>query len=270
MKVKAGWFGVLVAAVVSLSSQAAIFEIKNMRDAVEGVGKNTLVVFDIDNTILQTAQTLGSVQWADWYQRELVKQGLPSDQAGELSTREWVRINRVSKSQLVEAVTPNIIRNLQLRGIRVLALTARPVSFVLQTQRDLPQFGIHFGQSWPKGTRFQSPFQGAAYASGVLFAGQTNSKGAVIREFLRQNNLRPTAIRFVDDKRKYVDSVDQAMQAAGIPYVGYRYGGADVRVNSFSPSLAAFTHSYFKRMGIILSDAQARRLMGGTGRAALP
>lgn len=70
-----------------------------------------------------------------------------------------------------------------------------------------------------------------------------------------------SAIRFVDDKRKYIDSVDQAMQTAGIPYVGFRYGGADYRVYHFSPALAAFEHDYFKRNGTILSDAHARRLM---------
>ncbi len=51
------------------------------------------------------------------------------------------------------------------------------------------------------------------------------------------------------------------MQTAGIPYVGFRYGGADYRVYHFSPALAAFEHDYFKRNGTILSDAHARRLM---------
>jgi hypothetical protein len=258
------WLGLLVLVGVSFAAQGAIVEAEKMAETVGSLRKGTLLVFDIDNTILQTAQTLGSVQWADWYQKELVKKGIPNDEAGELTSREWVRINRVSKSELVEAVTPNIIANLQARGYQVLALTARPTSIALQTVRDLPRFGVRFDRSWPN-AKFQSPFPGAAYSSGILFAGQTNSKGAVLKEFLRQNGVRPAYVRFVDDKRKYVESVEEAMQASAIPYVGFRYGGADYRVNSFDKRLATFQHAYFNRLGVILSDARAKQLMKASG-----
>jgi hypothetical protein len=266
---KTKWLAAMVAVLVSAASQGAVFEIKKMHEAVNGVSKETLVVFDIDNTILQNAQTLGSVQWADWYEGTLRKQGLPGDEANLISSREWVRINRVSRQEPVEAVTPNIIANLQARGVKVLALTARPAVIALQTQRDLPRFGVHFSRSWGTDTRFKSPFEGAAYGAGILFVGQTNSKGAVLREFLRQNKVKPSSVRFIDDKRKYVESVEQAMEAAGIRYAGYRYGGADHRVNSFDARLAAFAHDHFRRYGIILSDAAARQKMNAA-RAILP
>ncbi len=266
---KSKWLAVVVAAVVTLGARGAIVEIKQMNEMAGGLKKDTLVVFDIDNTILQSTQTLGSVQWADWNEKELIKKGMGADQANTQSSNEWVRINLKGGQETVEAVTPNIIRNLQARGIKVLALTARPTGIALKTVRDLPRFGLNFAKSWPN-AQFKSPFQGAAYTSGVLFAGQKNSKGAVLLEFLRQNHYRPAAVRFVDDKQKYVLSVEQAMQQAGIPYVGYRYGGADYRVNHMSPALAAFATDYFRRNGIILSDAEARRKMGGMGRAALP
>lgn len=257
------WLAVGVAA-VALSAQVArgaVVEIKNLSEAFAGaLRKGTLVVFDIDNTILQTTQTLGSVQWADWYERELKAQGLPADEANRISSGKWVQINRSSGAELVEQVTPNIIANLQARGFQVLALTARPTSILLQTLRDLPRFGIHFGRSWPS-ARFNSPFPGAAYSGGILFVGQTNSKGAVLKEFLRQNSLRPSAIRFVDDKRKYVDSLEQAFEGSGIFYVGYRYGGADYRVAHFDARLAKFAQAYFDRTGIVLSDTRARQLM---------
>lgn len=264
------WLAVVTAVAVNLGAQGAIVEIKQMKEIATGLSKNALVVFDIDNTILQSTQTLGSVQWADWNEKELIKKGIGADEANTQSSNEWVRINLKGGQETVESVTPNIIANLQARGVKVLALTARPPSIAMKTVRDLPRFGLNFAKSWP-GARFTSPFPGAAYTSGVLFAGQKNSKGAVLLEFLRQNNHRPSGVRFVDDKMKYVLSVEQAMQSAGIPYLGFRYGGADYRVNHFSPKLAAFATDYFRRNGTILSDAQARRMMAASAlQAALP
>lgn len=236
-----------------------IREIKKMHQALENVGTQTLVVFDIDNTILQAAQTLGSVQWHDARMAELQKIGLSKEESNEIATKEWIQIAMVSKSELVEEETSFYIQDLQRDGIDTVALTARSLPIKEKTLQTLPEFGIHFEDSWGIFTKLLG-VPGSGYEKGIIFVGN-NSKGGVLKSFLTQNHVSPKAVRFIDDKRKYLESVGEEMDKAGIPFIGYRYGGADERVKNYNPKIAQVQYDTFFKSGILLSDDKAKKLI---------
>src|SRR5688500_18764674 len=110
MKNKFSSLVLLIAVITALSAYGVNKDTPRMAEAVEGVTPGTLVVFDIDNTILHTKQTLGSVQWHDWFTQGLAKAGkTPKDQIVDRSAAEWIRVQKASESELIEKDTPALI-----------------------------------------------------------------------------------------------------------------------------------------------------------------
>ena len=104
------------------------------------------------------------------------------------------------------------------------------------------------------------PFPTSKYIDGVLFA-SGGSKGQVLKEFIKQNNLHPTSVRMVDDKLKNLNNIGPEMDNIGMPFTGYRYGAADGRVKSFDHRISDVQLKHFNRTGFLLSDKEAKKLV---------
>jgi hypothetical protein len=78
---------------------------------------------------------------------------------------------------------------------------------------------------------------------------------------MKESKLYPERAIFVDDKVKNVTDVEAALSRASFPHISFRYGAADPRVASFDRNLAELEWTYYLRFGVILSDADAYRLM---------
>jgi hypothetical protein len=236
-------------------------EIHHMEQAIQNANQDTLMIFDLDNTVLEAGQTLGSDQWYEWYIHQLINLGYDKDRAAKMATDEWVRINKVSDTELVEQDTRYLLKSLQREGIQIVALTARNLGILQKTLADLIDFGIHFEDSWLFTTHLKSPFPNSTYDTGVIFAGGGN-KGIVLKEFLKQNSLRYHAIRMVDDKQRNLDAVGIEMDKLNIAFTGYRYGAADEKVKNFNPKIAKIQLDHFNKTGYILSDKKAKEQIG--------
>jgi FMN phosphatase YigB (HAD superfamily) len=68
---------------------------------------------------------------------------------------------------------------------------------------------------------------------GVLFVGEKNGKGEVLLLLLEKLNYRPENVVFVDDRLRHLIGVEKALKSIGVPYKGFRYGGADEKVKAF-------------------------------------
>jgi hypothetical protein len=224
---------------VSLSAQAELREAANIAEALSDVRAGDLVVFDIDNTILEPVQTLGSDQWFEYRVGIHKSQGESDEQAIRGAIVEWLPVQKATSVQLVEDSTAERIKVLQDKGITVLALTARPDELRPATLSQLESVGVNIEV--------------------ILFAFGKN-KGQVLREYLQTIGLVPERLLFVDDKPKNVNNMDAEFLQDDFKNINFRYGAADSKVRAFSSKIAEAQWFYFQEYGEFISDAQAERL----------
>lgn len=253
----------LALALSSLLGHAEVREITSYRDVTPLTDTSTLVVFDLDNTIFEPTQTLGSDQWGSLQQKRFKAQGLPPADAVDQGVAMFSEVQMKTRVQLVEPLTAGFIADLQKRGFRVMGLTARPMNLVARTVDELQSVGVNLAATAPEGivpvgsdARHEVQYRG-----GVLFVGPHNLKGPVLKDFLK--GQMPTSIRFFDDKKHHVDDLEEVF-ASLTDYVGYRYGAADAKVKSMSAELGDFEWKAFKLWNVILDDDSARELMRST------
>jgi hypothetical protein len=242
-----------------LSTSCAIFSVENengetadiadyAEDAIATariVGTDqTLVVFDIDNTLLAMEQDLGSDQWYEW-QKEATS-AHPCD-ARLVTDRLAVQgaLYYGSAMRPTQADAAEIVRSIQEAGVSVIALTSRGVSFRLQTFRELRRNGFDMRRTaiGPDGGWDEDfiPVHGsrpARFEDGVfLTAGQ--HKGEMLKDLLDKTNTpMPHAILMLDDKQSNLDAITETFGALGVPVRAWRYSGEDNTVAGFDEDLS--------------------------------
>lgn len=218
--------GLFIAQVAS----AQIVEISQMNDILPSIDSETWVVFDLDNTVMEPAQTLGTDQWYDY----MVKK-LGSD---EPALAVWSRVQDRTQMIPVEPTTPDLIKNLQQEHIRVFALTARPKDSIPTTITQLKSIGVEFER--------------------VVAVGPGANKGEVLSLEIQKASVMPAKVVFVDDKAKHVRNVDVALsKLPEIEHLEFRYGAADSRVRSFNKEIADLQLDRFETSDVIISDQEA-------------
>lgn len=225
--------------------------------------ENVLVVFDCDNTLLATNQSLGSDQWFDWQSDLLFAKGkkspyLVADNFDDLLSAQGLLFS-FSKMSPPEKEIPAILAKLQKKGHKAIVLTSRGPGYRYDTIRELWRNGMTFEKSGfdkVKSDKVRKAFKpkkvvkkynfkkenvkpfkltkarDAAYLRGVFFtAGQ--HKGAMLRILLHKAKFKPKAIVFADDKKKHTVRVQAAYKDSGIDVVTFHYTKEDVKVQSF-------------------------------------
>ena len=240
-------------------SWGEIIESTTMKDLEKYVDKNTLLIFDLDNTIVAPAQTLGSDQWFEYNVKKYESRGLEKRAATDKSIEDWSRVQNATAIKPVESVTPELIIRFQNSGIKTMGLTARPPELAETTLRQLSTIGVNLNRNSVLTTTPLNPSNGDfRFQNGIVFLGPRYSKGEVLVQFLKLNKLSPTKIVFVDDKEKHVKSVEAELAKENIPYIGLRYGAADKDVKNFSKEISEVQWNVFNG---ILSDEKAKTLL---------
>jgi uncharacterized protein (DUF952 family) len=249
---------------IAFQSQAEVIETNSYRDVLKYATADTLVVTDLDNTVIEPVQTLGSDQWGEAMGKKLLAAGFEKPQAVEMHVSMFALVQQHTKVKTVESDTAGIIENLKANNIPVLGLTARPVYIVDRTLDLLKSVNLNLtGLEEVAGIvqRHQNPNE-IVYKSGVVFVGPMNNKGLVLKSIVDQlKNSHFNRIIFVDDKTHHTINVDKAFENSGIEVKSLRYGAADVKVHSYNAAIADFEWSHFLNTGIILSDKEASALM---------
>lgn len=246
----------------SSASQAEKIEIKKMESILPKIEQDTLVIFDIDNTILEPTQMLGSDQWYGYRLKFHLDAGLSTDKAIDIALSEWIKVQLKTPVQAVEKSTPKIIKNLQKKNITVMALTARPIELQKATELQLRSVGVDLRGSQVLGAR-DVDVEGehpSLFKHGSLFVGPKNNKGEVLVKFLEQINYHPQRIVFIDDKEKHILNVGDALKELKLSYIGFRYGATDKYVADFDKITANTQHRHFEKTGEFLSDEAAKSL----------
>ncbi len=220
--------------------KAEIIESKDISILLELTDDQTLFVSDLNNVLMETAQDLGSDAWAGYeVKRQMKETGLSKMEVLHTFVPFWHRILLVAPVKAVEGRAPEVIRQMQNRGTKVMGLTARYTEMAYPTHSQLRSIGIHmekntvYAYDWEIEGGYASKF-----VEGIVFVGLRNDKGETLMRCLDQLGFKPKKIVFIDDKLKNVLSVQKAVEARGIPFTGVRYGYLDESVQDFDPAQA--------------------------------
>ncbi len=209
----------------------------------------TLVIFDMDQTLMNPTEQFfnllyQSVSDFDPADHDFIRTLLAKNQALIAARKGFGQSIALVSSIFaktnfipVETTTIALIKELQARGVKVIALTSSNTGIfgVIESMqewrlRNLHQIGLDFSSSFvpqelelttvPK--EYGSP---AVFYHGILCAA-LNPKGKVLAAFLDNVAWKPTNIIFFDDSKEQCESVATEMKKRGIPTHSYWYRGA--------------------------------------------
>jgi hypothetical protein len=211
-------------------------EISTMKEILPSLGRDVLLVLDIDNTLIEPTGNLGSDQWYYYLVKRRVASGLARAEAERRTLALWNDVQWLIRVRPVEKETPSIIAQAQRRGTRILALTARTPDLALRTRLQLASVGIRLAGLGPD---LSLSADGAIrFIGGGLYVGDNRDKGEQLLLLLRRLRLAPKKIVFVDDKAYNVRHVERAVGRLRIPFQGFRYAATDERVRAFESDVA--------------------------------
>jgi hypothetical protein len=246
------------------SLSATILETAHFSQLPLQVTEETLVILDIDDTLLIPKQTLGSDVWFTYQWEKYKEQGMPVSLALEKSLADWEAVRHITSMELVEPDTNNIVQKLQESNITVMGLTTQGLALATRTVLQLNSVGIDLTQTAPfkEDCYFMNPQSdkhGVLFRHGILFTSGT-PKGPALLALLEKIGYRPKSVVFINDKESHLLDVSAALEKEGIPFLGLRYGFGDARVKAFRKEIAEvqFHHSSFAK---ILSDTEAEALL---------
>lgn len=243
-----------------------IYETSRFSDILSYVSPETLVLLDIDDTLLLPKQTLGTDVWFIHRLNENVKLGLSLGDALYKALHEWIGIRHLTDVVIVEEGTDKVVREMQDNGIMVMGLTTQDMSLVHITPRQLLSLGIDLSRTSPSdhdcylvASHKLLNNQGVLLRHGILFTSGTK-KGESLLNILNHLSLKPKHVVFINDKLTHLKDVEEDLERNGIKFTGLRYGIGDSRVANFRADIAdiQWTHSTF---GKILSDDEAEALL---------
>jgi hypothetical protein len=175
---------------------------------------------------------------------------------------------------LIDPALPGIIRQLQERGIKVIALTRFGLSVQTETKNqryeDLLRYGIDLSYAFPSQERINFTNLGSrkhipTFDHGILSNGPSCSKGKLLTTFLEHANWWPKRVLFFDNSLKQIESVQKALEPFNIPFQGFEYTGAQDMPAIFNPKLEAFRLDYLVKKRRWLHSSKALQKMAKRG-----
>lgn len=271
-------FGVIVFAGVGAwwlvgrwSPKSRVYSVDTLEllwNEVDRLDERSLVVFDIDKVLLTGA---GSFHRGTKEQRRELRGNfklLPKEKRDRVRSKAVLERERM----LVDVRTPELIRNLQQRSIKVIALTACLAGRYRLIERledirlqEIKSFGFDFSPAFPmvgctEFSQLAYKHRHPLFKDGVLFASCCD-KGEVLLAFLEQAAWRPSRLVFVDNNKHNVASVERAAHALGVPYLGLHYKAAYKLPGAFDEKLVQFQIDYLIEHETVLTDQEAACLM---------
>lgn len=241
-------------------SEAKIIETAHFKEVIPYIQEDCWFLVDLDNTLFEAKQALGHANWFYDELQERLEKGLTKEEACEELYPLWVKIQEICSVKAVEDTTIPLLLNLQQRNIVMMGFTHRLPLGVPATIRQVHSLGFDFSKTAPQILFDSIPASGGptCYRQGILFAGDYNSKGEVLLNFLAMIGHRPKKIVFIDDKYKNVEELEKVLAEHNIDYLGIYYTAIKQQPTIYSRAIANFQ---FKFINSILSNEAAQCLM---------
>jgi len=218
---------------------SCIIESCKIRDVLEyATDEQTIVVFDLDNTLVHPGQELGSDQWFSYMFKEKLASGMSRPDVLTFILPLYYEIYDHIPLYPVEPEGPAILSTLQKKGIKTVALTTKSLPLVARTQIQLKDAGFSFAPKGPFNCELTVQLEKPALLShGIIFCND-NNKGPTLLKTLNTLNCIPKKIVFVDDKLSNLLDVEKDCLLNKIQFIGIRYGKLDSVVAQFDPARA--------------------------------
>ena len=200
---------------------------------------NILVVFDIDDTLLEANSFVGGDTWYNW-QRGRSIEGTngetieihDQDKMSCLFSKLGV-LYELGAYHATEPEATSIVAALQNK-IDLMALTSRSPGYRAATERELKKAGFDFARAHLLAKTHALAYKlndgkssrDVSYQNGIVMSTGLN-KGVVLDDLLMRLNRRYTAIFFIDDSRKNINNMDVFWQDKQTLVKIYHYTGVD-------------------------------------------
>jgi hypothetical protein len=238
------------------SLQAKVIDIQSFKEVSSYLTKETLLILDIDDTLLIPEQMLGCDEWFTFRLKRRQNE-MASSEALEKTLSEWEAIRHLTNMEIVEPGSDKIVQGLQKQGHCVMGLTTQGLALATRTSQQLK--ACHFDLSSTAPSKedcfFTLNSHGVLYRNGILFTSGM-PKGKALFQLCEKIGYKPQRIVFVNDKATHIADLEATAKEKGIECLGLRYAYSDAKKAAFSPEIAEFqfTHSSFDR---IMSDEEA-------------
>ena len=246
----------------SFQLNAKILEMNHMHSLTNYIQEGDLIIFDIDNTIMEPTQELGSDQWFRHRISFHVRKGKDASDALEKALAEWEAVQNITDVKLVEDSIATFIQDLQKQNHLVMGLTTRGISLATRTFYQLQSLNVDLEKTCF--TQQEIPFLNehtVLLRKGVLFTSGTH-KGKALFKLLDLADCHPKRIIFINDKATHLQQVEETAKLRKTPFIGLRYGYLDSKVKNFRADLADLQ---FKDFSYILSDTEAQKRLKREG-----
>lgn len=233
-----------------------IFESKRIESILDFIDNNTFFIFDIDHTLIETSQVIGSTHWQKHLVRRLIDQGLARVDAEKQAQALWKQIQHQSPVRIVEEAISGLIAYLKARKVPILGLTSRDVEIVDLTFKQLASVELHdiFDVQSPCYSFDIDPV--CHFSKGALFCGD-NRKDVGLKLLMDHLDFKPKKIVFIDDQKSHLYELEEMAYASGIQYVGMHYTASSHE--RFNYDIARIQEQHLPK---ILSDHEALKLLG--------
>lgn len=252
---------------------STIVEIYNINELIPFITAvqdedDTLMLFDIDGTLIDSPISLNSEPWISYYWQNMPK--LLSKKMPIIEELIWY----VSKSipcLSVDPFTASLISQYQNQPLMIpLAFTARPIykksiDGIKVTKNQLLDVNIDFSQTISPPHLVKHP----SFQDGIIFT-SGKMKGDFLQQLLIATEYLPSRIVFIDDKLEQLQSVETSMQKTGIDVICVWFRRASLNHTSYHLQLANIQLEHLLKYQSILNDEEACVLMMTEEYALIP
>ncbi|MBS0648978.1 MAG: DUF2608 domain-containing protein [Verrucomicrobia bacterium] len=242
--------------------RADIIEAKSVEEMQPHVEEGTLVLFGMTDTLTDSTLSLGSKPWRQYIRRQL-RPIQDINEAGNLHDQWTYYVATQVPLKPVQDEFIGWIDQMQQNNIPVFCLTGRGrdvwyesiVQEVDQlTEYQLKKININFEK-----TKVPEDLQKAdtKYFYHGIFYSDPYSKGELIDKILNETGYKPKKVIVVDDKWDQLQSIQQKMTEADIPFVGILYQRAEKERKDFKPIISILQLESLFENGFPLSEAEA-------------
>ncbi len=203
----------------------------------------TLILVDIDNTILRAESHYGSVEHFEHFEQELSKKNLTDHRIKLEIIRKWEEAQKRIEQVKIDDAIHQFISKAFINKATILAFTARERSIESLTYNSLAKHNIFMTQLpefsfnhtfehdliLDHNGKKQKHFSTSTFYKGIIFASFLNHKGIVFQKFFAEYKSYaqkhkmpvPSKIILVDDKMYNLDSVNQAIKGYNLDFYGF-------------------------------------------------
>lgn len=257
-------FGLLILASLPAVAKTQIEEINSLASfetslvnyANQNPG-NLLVVFDIDDTLLEANSFVGSDRWYNWQrgrEMERTEGGKVTISDGDKYACLFSKLGvlyEIGAYHVTEEDAAIVVSTLQ-RKFDVMALTSRSPDYRAGTERELQRASISFSGSHllPESSALAYNFNDGgstrpvSYQNGVVMSTGLN-KGVVLEDLLNRLNKHYASIFFIDDSLKNVQNMQNRWEDKGTMVKIFHYLGVDKRISTKDISQSRESKSQF-------------------------